>query len=149
MAVFIRKYGLADALREFKPVQTSPGQFAFRTLPTFWSFGELCTVALTAQGEAAQIFIQSGCKVPTALVDFGKNARNVQRFAEQIQRVLTDALARERAEMSTERARFHETEARLSRLQAQHEAHFLFTRWPTCAHSSRPSRGRRARCSTR
>jgi LytS/YehU family sensor histidine kinase len=98
---------------------------------TFWSFGETSRIELSAQGAETLISITSESRLKTTIMDWGKNAYNVQQLAEEIQRALSAALIHERIEMDAARARFNETEARLQRLQAQHEAHFLYN---TLAH---------------
>lgn len=47
---------------------------------SFSSWGENITVMLTSQGSQTVVDITSECSMPTQIVDWGKNAENIQRI---------------------------------------------------------------------
>jgi hypothetical protein len=65
--------------------ESSPGVFTSDIGMTLWSFGTLFTVDLA---EAGVIKIASETKLPTALVDFGTNRGNIDKFLRALKETL-------------------------------------------------------------
>ncbi len=76
--------------------EKAPAVFESDIGMTLWSFGTLLTVDLT---EAGVIKIASGTKLPTALVDFGTNRGNINKFLGALKETLAaSGLAESKAE---------------------------------------------------
>jgi hypothetical protein len=90
--------------------EKAPGVLESDIGMTLWSFGTLLTVDLT---EAGVIKIASETKLPTALVDFGTNQGNINKFLGALKENLTaSGLAESKAEAFSSLAAAENTEVR-------------------------------------
>ncbi len=60
-------------------------RISVRTGTGIWIFGDQMTVDVSPRGT---VTVHSRCIVPTTLIDFGRNDRNVERFLERLERKL-------------------------------------------------------------
>jgi hypothetical protein len=68
---------------------------AVRTGTGIWFFGDEMTVDVTKSGT---VTVHSRCIWPTAIIDFGRNDQNVERFLERLERKLDRLARRDRGE---------------------------------------------------
>jgi len=52
------------------------------------SYGEDLMIAITPTVKGSAVRIRSECSMPTQLVDWGKNKKNIDRFAQELGRLL-------------------------------------------------------------
>jgi hypothetical protein len=67
-------------------------RISVRTATGIWIFGDQMTVDVSPRGT---VNVHSRCIWPTAIIDFGRNDQNVERFVERLERKL-DRLSRRR-----------------------------------------------------
>ncbi len=81
--------GAAEQAR-LKPVMPGSDQMSFKASLSFWSFGERVTVEVGSVAGNSVIDVSSSCILPTQIVDWGKNERNVLGLFNKIDKVLGD-----------------------------------------------------------
>jgi hypothetical protein len=69
------------------------GLFGTTTPISFWSWGERIQIEVGRQGD---VWVRSECALPTQCFDWGKNRRNVNKFLDQLETVLSFNRARAR-----------------------------------------------------
>ncbi len=64
---------------------SAQGELAAHISPSIWSYGEAVTIKVTAHGaEATTVSVESRCRMPLTLFDWGKNTSNVRRILQHV-----------------------------------------------------------------
>jgi hypothetical protein len=74
----------------WKYEKTSDDTYIAKTKISLQSWGETITIEIK---QDKSVYVKSNCRIPTTLVDWGKNKQNVELFFDKLNKIITESKA--------------------------------------------------------